>query len=299
MLNLKKMKNKSAIIVIIFIVIVIASSIYVGFSRNKNITIRLATTTSVENSGLLSYLVDIYETENDINIEYTAVGTGQALELGRSGDVDLLLVHAPSLEIDFVKQGYGTERIPLMYNDFIIVGPIEDPARILEETDISSVLRKIFEQESVFVSRGDNSGTHFLEMSLWEKAGLSPKTDSGWYLSVGQGMGSSLNLANEKRAYILTDRGTYLSQKENLSNLIIVFGGISIEENPDFNLYNYYSLIPINVELYSHVENKLVLDFIDWITDLEIQNIISHYGLEENGIPLFIPNSDKWVELNN
>jgi tungstate transport system substrate-binding protein len=155
---------------------------------------------------------------------------------------------------------------------------------------------KIYESESLFVSRGDNSGTHFLETNLWALTGNQPNAEFEWYLSVGQGMGASLNIANEKRAYILTDRGTYLSQNDNLPNLVIIFGGGSIAENPDENLYNYYSLIPIDVELFSHVEYEGALDFIEWITSVEIQNLISQFRIEENGISLFIPNSDEWLE---
>ncbi len=290
------MKNKNVIAISLIILVIIAAGIYVGFTINTDQIIRLATTTSVENSGLLSYLVEIYEADTNVNVEYTAVGTGQALALGRSGDVDLLLVHAPALEIDFVNEGYGTQRYSLMYNDFLIAGPADDPAGLFDETDVTQGLMKIYESESLFVSRGDNSGTHFLETNLWALTGNQPNAEFEWYLSVGQGMGASLNIANEKRAYILTDRGTYLSQNDNLPNLVIIFGGGSIAENPDENLYNYYSLIPIDVELFSHVEYEGALDFIEWITSVEIQNLISQFRIEENGISLFIPNSDEWLE---
>jgi tungstate transport system substrate-binding protein len=289
---------KKIIIITAILAIIILSGVYVGLFRNGVNVLRLATTTSVENSGLLGYIVEIYETDMKVNVEYTAVGTGQALELGRSGDVDLLLVHAPDLEIAFVDEGYGTQRYSLMYNDFIVLGPAADPAGVLGEDEIVASLINIAETESAFVSRGDNSGTHFLEMKLWALTGIEPDPESEWYASVGQGMGASLNMANEKEAYILTDRGTYLSQKDNLPNLIVVFGGNEIAENPDANLYNYYSMIPIDQDLYSHVEYKEAMNFIEWITSVEIQELIGQFGFEKNGIPLFIPNSEVWLAEN-
>jgi tungstate transport system substrate-binding protein len=290
------MITKKIIIITVILAIVTLSGVYVGFFRNGENVLRLATTTSVENSGLLGYLVEMYETDMNVNVEYTAVGTGQALELGRSGDVDLLLVHAPDLEIAFVDEGYGTQRYSLMYNDFILLGPVDDPAGVLGEDDIAAALIKISETESAFVSRGDNSGTHFLEMKLWALAGIEPDPELEWYASVGQGMGTSLNMANEMEAYIVTDRGTYLSQKDNLPNLIVVFGGSEIAENPDANLYNYYSMIPIDKDLYSHVEYEAALDFVEWITSVKIQELIGQFGLEKNGIPLFIPYSEAWLD---
>ena len=291
----KHMKTRKIIIIIVFLAILIFSGIYISFFRDGEQTLRMATTTSVENSGLLSYLVEIFEAETNINVEYTAVGTGQALELGKSGDVDLLLVHAPDLEIAFVNEGYGNQRYPLMYNDFIILGPANDPAGVMTESEIITALINISESESGFVSRGDNSGTHFLELKLWALTGIEPDPESEWYNSVGQGMGASLNMANEMEAYILTDRGTFLSQKVNLPNLVVVFGGGEIAENPDANLYNYYSLIPVDEEMFSHVESDTAIEFIEWITSVEIQELIGQYGLEENGIPLFIPYSDVWL----
>jgi len=292
------MRIKKIIIITAILAIIILSGVYVSLFRNGENILRLATTTSVENSGLLEYLVDMYEADMNINVEYTAVGTGQALELGRSGDVDLLLVHAPDLEIAFVEEGYGTQRYPLMYNDFIVLGPAADPAGVLGENEIAAALINIAETESDFVSRGDNSGTHFLEMKLWALTGIKPDPESEWYASVGQGMGASLNMANEMEAYIISDRGTYLSQMDNLPNLVVVFGGSQIVENPDANLYNYYSLIPIDKDLYSHVEFEAAMDFVEWITSVEIQELIDQFGLEENSTPLFIPNSEAWLSEN-
>ena len=284
------MKTKKIIIITTILLIVILSGVYVAFFRNGDRILRIATTTSVENSGLLSYLVEKFEAESNIIIEYIAVGTGQALALGRSGDVDLLLVHAPDLEIAFVEEGYGEQRYSLMYNDFIILGPANDPAGVISEESISEALTMISESENLFVSRGDNSGTHFLEMKLWDMTGIEPDPDTDWYSSVGQGMGASLNMANEMEAYILTDRGTYLSQKVNLPNLTVVFGGNEIAENPDPNLYNYYSLIPLNINMFANVEIDAAMEFTSWITSIEVQKLIGEYGLVENGIPLFIPN---------
>ncbi|MFN2363556.1 MAG: substrate-binding domain-containing protein, partial [Halarsenatibacteraceae bacterium] len=196
-------------------------------------SIRLATTTSTEDSGLLDELLPLFTEEAGIEVDVIAVGTGQALEIGRRGDADILMVHAPELERKFVEEGYGTERTYIMYNDFVIVGPPEDPAGISDLVEegqgVEAVLEQLYEAGNNgslrFLSRGDNSGTHVKEMGLWEAAGINDFADTGWYYSLGQGMGSTLIATNEMAGYALTDRGTYLSMAEEIAHLKILYEG--------------------------------------------------------------------------
>lgn len=189
--------------------------------------LRLGTTTSVENSGLLEYLLEDFQDKYEIIVDVIAVGTGQALALGERGDVDIVLVHAPALEKQFVDSGHGTRRYAVMYNDFIILGPLNDPARVVDTSTGAHALANIANSAASFASRGDTSGTHIREMELWEQAGYIPSPDENWYYSLGQGMGSTLNFANEFGAYVLTDRGTYLSQKIYFPTL-----GLYLEVHP-------------------------------------------------------------------
>ena len=257
-------------------------------------TLKLATTTSVENSGLLTEIIPLFEEAYNAEVDVIAVGTGQALALGERGDVDIVFVHAPALEYEFVTSGFGTQRYPVMYNDFVIVGPNDDFAGISEWEDIETVFSVVAFQAVPFVSRGDNSGTHFLEMSIWKQIGYTPSSDDDWYFSVGQGMGATLNFTNEKGIYTFTDRGTFLAQSENLPNLKIVFGGESAEENPDPALMNYYSVIPVNPVTHPNVNNDLALDFVKWITSVPIQKAIGEFNIDLFGTPLFYPNSEEW-----
>jgi tungstate transport system substrate-binding protein len=256
--------------------------------------LKLATTTSVENSGLLPEILPLFEEEYHAEVDVIAVGTGQALALGERGDVDAVLVHAPTLEEEFITSGYGSQRYAIMYNDFVIVGPADDFAGISNLSDITTVFTVIAFQGNPFASRGDNSGTHHREMLIWEDVGFTPSADDFWYFSIGQGMGATLNFTNEERIYTLTDRGTFLALSENLPNLEVLFGGKSAYENPDPALLNYYSVIPVNPELHPHVNAGLAEDFIQWITSLPIQEKIGDFGVERFGIPLFYPNSEEW-----
>ena len=256
--------------------------------------LKLAITTSVENSGLLPAILPFFEEEYNAEVDVIAVGTGQALALGERGDVDAILVHAPALEEEFITSGYGSRRYAIMYNDFVIVGPANDFAGIANLSDITTVFAVIAFQGNPFVSRGDNSGTHQREMLIWEDVGFTPSAEDFWYFSIGQGMGATLNFTNEKRIYTLTDRGTFLALSENLPNLEVLFGGKSAYENPDPALLNYYSVIPVNPELHPHVNAGLAEDFIQWIISLPIQEKIGEFGIERFGIPLFYPNSEEW-----
>ncbi len=239
--------------------------------------IRLASTTSTENSGLLDYLIPFFEERTGFVVNVIVAGTGQALRMGRDGNVDVLLVHAPIEEIEFVSSGFGVNRKNVMYNDFIFVGPKNDPAGILGEKNALNVLRKIAKKKYYFVSRGDDSGTHKKELSLWENVKI--KTERIWYKEVGQGMGRVLQIANELGAYTLTDRGTWLTMFSKLSLKILSEG--------DPKLNNPYSIIAINPSLYPKVNYLGAFSLIEWITSVEGKKLIEKYKI--NGETLFIP----------
>ena len=279
-----------------FALILVLLVVYCGQKLGQTATLRLATTTSVENSGLLPTILPEFEAQYKVRVDVIAVGTGQALALGERGDVDVVLVHAPELEETFVANGYGLNRYPVATNDFVIAGPAEDPAGIASVPDASTALQRIAEAEVKFASRGDNSGTHVKELALWESAGLTPTPEQSWYLSLGQGMGDTLNFANETLAYTLTDRGTFLSQRANLPNLAVLFGGATPADNPDPALINYYSVIPVNPERHVGINSELAQRFVEWLISVETQEIIGAFGVEEFGQPLFFPNSDLWNE---
>ncbi|MAT99893.1 MAG: tungstate ABC transporter [Anaerolineaceae bacterium] len=255
--------------------------------------LRLATTTSTEDSGLLEAILPDFEEKYNARVDVVAVGTGQAIALGEAGDADVILVHARSREDAFVADGHGTERFDVMYNDFIIVGPTDDPAGIQGMELASDALTAIAESESTWASRGDDSGTHSKERSLWEAAGLPSDPEGDWYDSLGQGMGDTLRYANETGAYTMTDRGTYLSQQDNLPNLAIMVGGSSIDENADLSLYNPYGVIPVNPDK-GNINSDLANDFVDWLTSVETQSVIAEYGIDTYGQPLFYPDSQAW-----
>jgi tungstate transport system substrate-binding protein len=253
--------------------------------------LRLATTTSTADSGLLDAILPDFEAQNNARVDVVAVGTGQAIELGEAGDADVILVHARAREDAFVEEGHGTERRDVMYNDFILVGPADDPAGITGMTLAAEALAAIAATEAPFASRGDDSGTHTKEMSLWEAAGVTPDPEGGWYNSLGQGMGETLTFANESGAYTLTDRGTYLSMAENLPNLTVLVGGASIAENADPALLNPYGVIPVNPEKSEAINAELAGAFVEWITSAEVQEMIGQFGVEEFGQPLFYPDA--------
>ncbi len=251
-------------------------------------SIRLATTTSTEDSGLLDELLPIFTEETGIEVEVVAVGTGQALEIGRRGDADILMVHAPDLEKEFIEDGYGTERTYIMYNDFVIVGPPEDPAGLSdlveERADIETAMTAIYEAGNDgslrFLSRGDDSGTYLKEMALWEMTGLEDVEDTGWYNALGQGMGSTLITANEMAGYALTDRGTFLSIAEGLANLKILYKGDEALNNP-------YGIIPLNPEVFENANYEAAQQLVDFMVRDDIQKKIGEFGIETFGQPLF------------
>jgi tungstate transport system substrate-binding protein len=253
--------------------------------------LHLATTTSTADSGLLDAILPTFEEQYNARVDVVAVGTGQAISLGEAGDADVILVHARAREDAFVADGHGLYREDVMYNDFILVGPSTDPAGVQGMESVTDALVMIAENGSPFASRGDDSGTHTKELSLWEKAGIAPTADNGWYNSLGQGMGDTLTFANEAGAYTLTDRATFLALQANLPNLSIMVGGNSIAENGDTNLLNPYGVIPVNPDK-GEINEDLAEDFVNWITSEETQTAIGEFGVEQYGQPLFYPDAE-------
>ncbi len=256
--------------------------------------LRLATTTSTADSGLLDAILPDFEQAFNAQVDVVAVGTGQAIEIGQNGDADVILVHARSREDAFVTNGYGLERHDVMYNDFILVGPPADPAGIQGLGTAAEAFTAIADTGASFASRGDDSGTATKEKAIWKAAGLEPTADDAWYASLGQGMGETLQYASESGAYTLTDRGTYLSQHDNLPGLAILFGGDSIAENPDSILLNPYGVIAVNPELHDGIQAALAQQFVEWLTSVKTQEVIAAYGVDRFGQPLFYPDSEAY-----
>ncbi len=241
--------------------------------------LRLATTTSTENSGLLAVLNPPFEKRFGITVDVIAVGTGKALRLGRTGDVDLVMVHARAAEDKFVAEGFGVNRRNLMYNDFVLLGPAEDPAGIKGCGSAKEALRAIAAKRAPFISRGDDSGTHKKELLLWKGAGISPR--GAWYAEAGQGMGAVLRMADEKGAYTLADRGTFLAMSKKLKLRVLCEG--------DPELFNPYGVIAVNPARHEHVKYVEAMTYIGWVTSPEGQAIIRSFGVKKFGRPLFIP----------
>ncbi len=286
------MRTICSLTVVLLALLAAAACGQIPESQNGRDSLRLATTTSTYDSGLLDAILQDFERRAGVPMEVVAVGTGQALEIGRSGDAEVVLVHAPAQEIEFIAAGYGTERYPVMFNDFVIVGPLDDPAGIAAAGSAAQALDRIREAHQPFASRGDNSGTHAKELSLWVQVGGAPEPDSEWYFSLGQGMGETLNFAEQKDAYTLTDRGTFLALRANLPHLELHYGGDSPSENPDPGLYNFYSVIPVNPERHPGLQAGLALEFVNWLRSPETQRAIAEFGSETYGMPLFFPNAD-------
>ncbi len=244
----------------------------------------LATTTSTQDSGLLDVLVPAFEKESGFHVKTLAVGSGEALRLGQEGEADVVLAHSPKAEEEFVAGGYGIERQLVMHNDFIIVGPPDDPARIQGLSSASDALARIASSESIFLSRGDKSGTNTKELDLWKKAGIAPS--GSWYQETGQGMGATLVVAGEKGGYTLSDRGTYLAQRANLHMNLLVEG--------DAQLFNVYHVIVVNPDKHSGVNGEGARAFAAFLTSSATQDVIRNFGRDKYGEPLFVP--DAYVE---
>jgi tungstate transport system substrate-binding protein len=246
--------------------------------------ITVASTTSTEQSGLFKHLLPIFEKSTGIQVRVVALGTGQALDMGRRGDADVVFVHARALEEKFVAEGYGVKRFEVMYNDFILVGPRPDPAKVSATRDIAVALQRIKAREALFVSRGDRSGTHFAELELWKAAGIDIAKDKGpWYRDTGSGMGPTLNTASAMNAYALTDRGTWLAFR-NRGELAVLVGG-------DRRLFNQYGVMLVNPAKHAHVKQAEGRAFIDWLVSAKGQKAIADYKI--GGEQLFFPNAIK------
>ena len=269
----------------LFSVLLIISSFLSSCSADssKKTDLLLVSTTSTQDSGLLDVLLPAFTTKTGYNVQLVAVGSGQALKIGEQGNADVILLHSPAAEKEFVANGFGIDRRLVMHNDFVIVGPPPDPAGI-RATNPVEALKKIFASHVTFVSRGDDSGTHVKELALWKNAGLDP-AGQDWYLETGQGQGATLTIASEKGAYALTDRGTFLAYKSNIDLEILVEG--------DPFLLNVYHVITVNPEKWPNVNLEGAKAFADFITSSEGQDIIAGFGIEKYGQPLFFPDANK------
>lgn len=257
-------------------------SLFAGFSLLATAQadaqfIKLATTTSTENSGLLAYLLPNFEKQHPYEIKVISVGTGKALRLLKEGDVDVVLVHARDAENKLVAAGFGVNRTDVMYNDFVIVGPARDPAGLDNTSDANNAFKRIADSKSLFISRGDDSGTHKKELGLWRETGITP--DGEWYREVGQGMGKALQIASELQAYTLTDRGTWLAYEDKLPLEILAEG--------DQRLFNPYGIMAANPEKYRDANYQGAMALINWITSPPAQQLIAEFTI--NGKTLFSP----------
>jgi tungstate transport system substrate-binding protein len=250
-------------------------------------TVILATTTSTQDSGLLDVLIPIFEKKTGYFVKTIAVGSGQAMAMGQKGEADVLLVHSPDAEKKFVGEGYGVNRRLVMHNDFVVLGVSDDPAKIKGTKSAAEVFKKIAAAQALFLSRGDNSGTHAKEKTLWKAAGIAPEGQK-WYQQTGLGMGQTLNVAGEKKAYVLSDRGTYLAMKKRL--------GLDILSEGDAKLLNIYHVIEINPQKFRKINVPGGKAFADFMVSAETQGIVKTFGVEKFGSPLFFPDAGKKVE---
>ena len=262
-------------------IVVFALCCVVAFSA-KAAEIKVAVTTSFHNSGLSDILLPEIQAETGLVVQLIIVGTGQALRLGRSGDVDAILVHSKVAEEEFVAKGFGTHRREIMYNDFVIIGPNDDPAKANQAETVTKVMGSIASSQSLFISRGDDSGTHRKELTLWTSAALDPETfEANWYRAVGAGMGAALNTASGMNAYIMSDRASWLKFK-NKGELALLFAG-------DPTLFNQYAFLPVNPNKHPHVKNDLAVSLENWLVSDKGQKLIGDYMID--GEVLFTPNA--------
>jgi len=257
-------------------------------------TLRLATTTSTDDSGLLDFILPEFEKANNAKVDVVAVGSGQAMEIGSKGDADVLLVHSRKAEDKFVADGFAKERFDVMYNDFIVLGPQADPAKIKGMATGKEAFKAIMDAEAPFASRSDKSGTHTKELSIWSSLGITPTQEMKWYNALGQTMGETMLFANEQNAYTLADRGTYLAMSEKLPNLEILVGGQNLAENKDKVLLNPYGVMAVNPDKWPGVNYDLAMKFATWLVSPETQKIIGGYGADKFGQPLFYPDSEAY-----
>jgi tungstate transport system substrate-binding protein len=265
-----------------FLIALAAAALFAGAALADDKSIVVASTTSTQDSGLFGAILPLFKAKTGIDVRVVAQGTGQALETGRRGDADVVFVHARAAEEKFVADGFGVRRYPVMYNDFILVGPQTDPAGIKGSNDIVAALKSIRDKGAEFISRGDRSGTHQAELKLWSIAGIDIAKDKGsWYKEIGQGMGAALNTASASNAYVLADRGTWLSFR-NRGDLVIAVEG-------DKRLFNQYGVMLVNPQKHPAVKRELGQQFIDWLVSAKGQRAIADYKID--GAQLFYPNA--------
>ena len=279
-------KDKSIRAILSGLAVILALMIWSPVQAQQK-TIILATTTSTQDSGLLDVLLPVFEKNTGYFVKTIAVGSGQAMAMGQKGEADVLLVHSPAAENKFVAEGFGVNRRLVMHNDFIIVGPPEDPAKIKGIKSSSESFKKIAAANAIFLSRGDNSGTHAKEKDIWKTASVNPEGKK-WYQQTGLGMGQTLSVASEKKGYTLADRGTYLALKKNLGLDILVEG--------DVILLNIYHAIEVNPVKWPKVNTAGAKAFADFMVAKETQDIIRTFGVDKFGSPLFFPDAGKKEE---
>ena len=275
---MKKMISK---LLLSALFVVVAAQGTQAYAQDKSIVV--SSTTSTEQSGLFNFILPIFKMKTGIEVKVVAVGTGQALDIGRRGDADVVFVHDKPAEEKFVEEGFSTKRNEVMYNDFVLIGPKSDPAKVGGGKDIQAAFQKIAAAQAPFVSRADKSGTHAAEMRYWKGAGISPSSSQGWYKETGSGMGPALNTASAMNGYILADRGTWLSFK-NRGDLVILVQG-------DPKLFNQYGVMLVNPAKFPHVKKAQGQEFIDWRISKNGQDVIASYKID--GEQLFFPNAKK------
>jgi tungstate transport system substrate-binding protein len=268
----------------VMVAVAFASAILSTPASAQEKSIVVSSTTSTQDSGLFGHILPLFKEKTGVDVKVIAQGTGQALDTGRRGDADVVFVHAKSAEEKFVAEGEGVKRHPVMYNDFVLIGPKSDPAGVKGMKDVAKAFQTIKEKQTPFISRGDRSGTHIAELAIWNKdAGIDIEKDKGsWYKSIGQGMGAALNTAGASNAYVLSDRGTWLSFKNKGDLQILVEG--------DKRLFNQYGVILVNPAKHPNVKKELGQQFIDWLISPEGQKAIADYKI--NGEQLFYPNAN-------
>lgn len=281
---LKSSMFKKSTLVLLILVFVFSLTACSGKKALKNPNLTLSTTTSLNDTGLYTYLAPILKQDTGIELKVLSQGSGQAIQTAMDGNADLIWVHSKAAEEKFVSEGYGLKRIPVMYNYFVVVGPKDDPAKIKGSgLDATKAFAKIAESKSKFVSRGDKSGTNTKELSLWTAANIKPAGD--WYVSAGKGMGAVLTMASEMKAYTLTDKATYLTMKDKLDLDIVV------DATPD--LKNQYTIIQVDPKKYSKTNTEASDEFVKWVTSEKVLKLIGEYGKDKYGEPLFIVNYGK------
>lgn len=284
---MKMFKSSKWFILLVVITALVVLGAAGAFAAPKQKNIILATTTSTQDSGLLDILIPIFEKETGYFVKTIAVGSGQAMKMGEKGEADVMLVHSPDAEKKFVEAGYGVNRRLVMHNDFIIVGPSSDPAQIKGVKSSADALKKIAAANALFISRGDNSGTHAKEKTLWKKAAVNPAGQK-WFQETGLGMGQTLNVASEKKAYTLADRGTFLAIRKNL--------GLTILNEGDAALLNIYHVIEVNGAKWPKANTEGAKAFANFMVSTKTQSIIKTFGVDKYGSPLFFPDAGKKVE---